>query len=184
MDLFPNNQSIAFPVCVYAHLNFIENFFLVFFVVIFFILWQTSCIKILWCLTFHYKVMILYNQYKKNEKQIRVNKNFRFNTTTYSGHEQNWNTGLIVLEEVEPVFSLAVMSEVRRNFMVIQALLKRLRGLAESLWELRRGSGRLGEDWGSDETRTDTGWRVWHWSCCFWRLRPPAQKVSTWEWLR
>lgn len=51
---------------------------------------------------------------------------------------------------MEPVLRLAVMSEVRRNFMVIQALLKRPRGLAESFWELCRGSGRLGEDWGSE----------------------------------
>lgn len=57
---------------------------------------------------------------------------------------------VLVLEEVEPVLRLAVMSEVRRNFMVIQAFLKTPRGLVESLWELCRGSGRLGEDWGSE----------------------------------
>lgn len=61
-----------------------------------------------------------------------------------------------------PVCRLPMMSEVRRNFMVIQVrgpLKESEETFLKSLWEWRWGSGLLGEDRGSERGDTQANTR-------------------------
>lgn len=137
---------------------------------------------------------LFFNLWFTSKNIVSSGENIKFNNNikTVLGKDNNnyensthicsysWTEGAV------PVCRLPMMSEVRRNFMVIQVwgfLKETDETFAKSVWELCWGSGLLGVDQGSErrDTQPNPGWRLWTWCCWCWHLYLPLRQVSTSE---